>query len=54
MQEYASANVDVRLTISPISDNTSNNVTADRIYAFLGSGEKQVFGRKGDADTLYT
>ncbi len=54
VQEYAGANVDVRVVIVPVSDNTSNNVTADRVYAFLGSGEKQCFGRKGSADTLYT
>jgi len=52
VQEYAAANVDVRLVIVP-GGNASNNVTADRIYAFLGSGEKQCFGRLGSADTLY-
>jgi hypothetical protein len=54
VQKYAGANVDVRFILNPVSDNTSNNVTADRVFAFIGYGEKQVFGRKGTADTLYT
>jgi hypothetical protein len=53
VQEYAAANVDVRLAIIPVSDNVSNNVTAVSIGAYLGSGEKQVFGRLPGADTLF-
>lgn len=52
-QEYAGANLDVRVVVSPTGGNTSNNVTADKIYAFLGQGEKQMWGRKPAADTLY-
>lgn len=54
VQEYAAANVDVRLAIIPVSTNVSNNVTATKIGAYLGSGEKQIFGRLPGADTLYT
>ncbi len=52
-QEYAAASLDVRVVVSPTGDNTSNNVTADKIYAFLGAGEKQTWGRLSTADTLY-
>jgi hypothetical protein len=54
VQEYASANVDVRVKIIPTSDNVSNNITATKVYAYIGAGEKQTFGRLTGADTLAT
>ena len=52
-QEYADANIDVRLEVVPGGGNASNNITATKIYAYITSGEVQTFGRKKTADTLF-
>ncbi len=53
-QEYAGANIDVRVNITPTGNAAANNATAAKLYAYLGSGEKQMFGRKTGSDTLAT
>lgn len=53
-QLYATANIDVRVNIIPTGNAVANNATAAKLYAYLGSGEKQLYGRKTGADTLAT
>jgi len=53
-QEYAAASIDVRVNIIPTGNAVANNATAAKLYAYLGSGEKQLYGRKTGADTLAT
>lgn len=53
-QEYGGANIDMRVLFTFDSTNNSNNSTADRIWAYLGYGEKSYWGRKATADTLFS
>lgn len=50
-QEYADLNIDVRCAVAPIG-NASNNMTAAKIWAYLGAPERSSFGRAAAADTL--
>ena len=52
-QEYADANIDIRMQVEPAGSNASNNITADKLAAFITQGESQKFGRKKTADTLF-
>ena len=45
-QEYADANIELRLLIEPAGSNASNNITADKLYAYIGYGEATMFGLK--------
>ena len=52
-QEYADANIDIRMQVEPIGTNVTQNITADKLAAFITQGESQKFGRKKTADTLF-
>lgn len=53
-QEYTGSNIDVRVNIIPTGNAAANSATAAKLYAYLGSGEKQTYGRQTGEDTLAT
>ena len=50
LQEYADANIELRLKFNPTGSNTQQNTVADKLYAFIAYGETTKWGLKSGSN----